>query len=260
MTQKTHDDKFLEKLTQLFRDGREEEACQILRNELHIDKATGILSGRGTADMLERLDKKTNPIGLFYIDINGLSEINNGPGGHESGDEAIERTGIILSDHIRLRTIPQERNKRYPPIKDKDLLHFIHNSQKESINIPEYLATLVGGEKQLLIPGRSYEKGDEFLATALNVKTFADVKNIGIRLRDTFNNDSDAPPVSIGGFWHYGSLSMEEALKKSERAMYHAKAVSYRLRETDLTNKLTTIFAQSTPFSDEPMIYAPKRA
>lgn len=64
------------------------------------DYLTGLLNVRGLEQELQKwVDKPGSPytkVHIGVIDINGLKEINDGPGGHEAGDELIKSFTKIL--------------------------------------------------------------------------------------------------------------------------------------------------------------------
>lgn len=72
------------------------------------DELTGLRNRRGfhefAAPLLERADRMGRPALLFFADLNGLKQINDGLG-HDAGDEAIRQLGRLLQATFRERDV-----------------------------------------------------------------------------------------------------------------------------------------------------------
>jgi len=75
------------------------------RREALVDPVSGLPNRRGFEDALRRELARSSRSGsrfsVVYIDVDGLKQVNDGPGGHAAGDQLLRRLGDALREAPR---------------------------------------------------------------------------------------------------------------------------------------------------------------
>lgn len=72
---------------------------KMLQRLSYVDTLTSFYNRNRFIEGIEKIEKETNSIGVIYLDINGLKEVND-HFGHLSGDNLLKRCADIIQKSI----------------------------------------------------------------------------------------------------------------------------------------------------------------
>jgi GGDEF domain-containing protein len=205
------------------------ESIDQIHEKIKYDNDTGILTGKGLEELIDKTKVSQWPSGVLYIDMMGLKEINDNFG-HRMGDLAIRDVSTGLKEIIR-------SDKGQEPLLEIER----RIAEKESETIRDAIYNKITSDV-----GRKYDGGDEFIAILNNMEGYTGLKSATNRISDYFNQNN-LPAIAIGATVHPVHQEINESIEKAEEAMYSAKKALKKRKKVFRTDNYDTGFAINYP-------------